>query len=326
MMERAFSIREMAGQNRIRRGTGNIFRGRWQGSALGSGDHLRCFRTARRRRHVSPFTNAWIVRHLLRSARPVRKLAGPHLGPPPTVSLPSAMLLDGGWTVAILPLLGIAKLNQYGPIVNVDKRPRLMAHAPADHRCRCRWRCQRAHSSVEPGKSAPKDAQGKFLHEDVWRYLLHPPGRRDWPAGAARSRLPQGLARHGEEACKINYAANALPLSPRPRLLGLWPRRDLPPTRSPHRHPEKSSRDRSFPRRKSTFREPRREYVEHNSDGWHIFVERELADDHPDLAETALERVENKLMKCRSVRAGARSLHRVPLFLLLARNPGGRTR
>jgi hypothetical protein len=34
---------------------------------------------------------------------------------------------------------------------------------------------KRAHSSVVPGGAAVKDASGKFIHEDVWRYLFtHP--------------------------------------------------------------------------------------------------------------------------------------------------------
>ena len=36
----------------------------------------------------------------------------------------------------------------------------------------------RAHSSVVPGGAAVKDVQGKFVHEDVWRYLFtHPVDR-----------------------------------------------------------------------------------------------------------------------------------------------------
>jgi hypothetical protein len=34
---------------------------------------------------------------------------------------------------------------------------------------------KRAHGSVTPGGSAVKDATGKYIHEDVWRYLFtHP--------------------------------------------------------------------------------------------------------------------------------------------------------
>jgi len=34
---------------------------------------------------------------------------------------------------------------------------------------------KRAHSSVTPGGAAVKDASGKFIHEDVWRYLFNQP-------------------------------------------------------------------------------------------------------------------------------------------------------
>ncbi|HEY2412478.1 MAG TPA: hypothetical protein VGI40_09565 [Pirellulaceae bacterium] len=86
-------------------------------------------------------------------------------------------VLDGGWTgdhyCRSWELLG---LNQYGPIVNVDeaKPPygntrRLITNADVKNDDR------RAHSSVVPGNAAVKDAAGKFIHEDVWRYLFtHP--------------------------------------------------------------------------------------------------------------------------------------------------------
>ena len=65
---------------------------------------------------------------------------------------------------------------EFGPIVNVDRaKPpfdntrRLITDADVGNDAR------RAHGSVVPGKSAPKDAAGQFLHEDVWRYLFtHP--------------------------------------------------------------------------------------------------------------------------------------------------------
>jgi hypothetical protein len=86
-------------------------------------------------------------------------------------------VLDGGWTgdhyCRSWELLG---LHQYGPIVNVDEsRPpygntrRLITSADVGNDDR------RAHSSVVPGNAAVKDAAGKFIHEDVWRYLFtHP--------------------------------------------------------------------------------------------------------------------------------------------------------
>jgi hypothetical protein len=86
-------------------------------------------------------------------------------------------VLDGGWTgdhyCRSWELLG---LHQYGPIVNVDdaKAPygntrRLITNADVGNDDR------RAHSSVTPGNAAVKGADGKFIHEDVWRYLFtHP--------------------------------------------------------------------------------------------------------------------------------------------------------
>jgi len=86
-------------------------------------------------------------------------------------------VLDDGWIGQHYPrswqLMG---LQEFGPIVNVDKTPppygntrRLISDADVggDH--------NRAHSSSTPGGAAVKNAAGKFIHEDVWRYLfLHP--------------------------------------------------------------------------------------------------------------------------------------------------------
>ncbi|MGV3721558.1 MAG: BPSS1187 family protein [Actinomycetota bacterium] len=86
-------------------------------------------------------------------------------------------VLDGGWSgdhyCRSWELLG---LNQFGPIVDVDKTPppygntrRLITAADVNNDAR------RAHSSVVPGGAAVKDAGGKFIHEGVWRYLFtHP--------------------------------------------------------------------------------------------------------------------------------------------------------
>jgi len=86
-------------------------------------------------------------------------------------------VLDGGWTghhyCRSWELLG---LHQFGPIMNVDKSSppygntrRLITDADVKNDAK------RAHSSVVPGGAAPKDASGRFLHEDVWRYLFtHP--------------------------------------------------------------------------------------------------------------------------------------------------------
>lgn len=86
-------------------------------------------------------------------------------------------VLDGGWTgdhyCRSWELLG---LNAFGPIVNVDNTPppygnsrRLITDADVNNDP------NRAHSCVVPGNAAVKDADGKFIHESVWRYLFtHP--------------------------------------------------------------------------------------------------------------------------------------------------------
>jgi hypothetical protein len=86
-------------------------------------------------------------------------------------------VLDGGWTgghyCRSWELLG---LNQFGPIVKVgEAKPpygntrRLISDADV------KGDDKRAHSSVVPGKASPTDAEGKFLFEDVWRYLFNQP-------------------------------------------------------------------------------------------------------------------------------------------------------
>jgi hypothetical protein len=67
-------------------------------------------------------------------------------------------------------------LQQYGPIVNVhqEKPPygntrRLISDADVG------GNADKAHGSVTPGKASPKDASGKYLFDDAWRYLFtHP--------------------------------------------------------------------------------------------------------------------------------------------------------
>ncbi|KAA5539498.1 hypothetical protein FYK55_24100 [Roseiconus nitratireducens] len=86
-------------------------------------------------------------------------------------------VLDGGWTgdhyCRSWEMLG---LNQFGPIVNVDTAQppyqntrRLISDADVGGDAR------RAHSAVTPGRSSPKDDQGNFLYEPVWRYLYSHP-------------------------------------------------------------------------------------------------------------------------------------------------------
>ena len=86
-------------------------------------------------------------------------------------------VLDGGWSgdhyCRSWEMLG---LLQFGPIVNVDKTPppygntrRLITDADV------KGDDKHAHSSVTPGGAAVKNSEGKFVHEDVWRYLFTQP-------------------------------------------------------------------------------------------------------------------------------------------------------
>jgi len=114
-------------------------------------------------------------------------LSGPRDQTETWQSLPSATpanryfgfshVLDAGWTGNHYPrsweMLGLAK---FGPIVDVDKEKapyrnsrRLITAADV------KGNPDRAHGAAMPGGSAVKDASGKFIHEDVWRYLYtHP--------------------------------------------------------------------------------------------------------------------------------------------------------
>ncbi len=82
-------------------------------------------------------------------------------------------VLDGGWTgdhyCRSWELLG---LHAFGPIVNVDETQppyqnsrRLITAANVNGDAR------RAHSSVTPGGSSPKNEDGEMLFDPVWKYL-----------------------------------------------------------------------------------------------------------------------------------------------------------
>ena len=81
---------------------------------------------------------------------------------------------DSGWVASHYcrswELLG---LNQFGPIVDVDQ-----SQPPYQHTRRLVTKFDvggnagRAHSGSVPGRSAGKNADGEYLHEDVWRYLF----------------------------------------------------------------------------------------------------------------------------------------------------------
>jgi hypothetical protein len=93
-------------------------------------------------------------------------------------------VLDGGWSgdhyCRSWELLG---LHEFGPIVNVDDTAspysntrRLITTANVNNDA------NRAHSSVVPGGAAVKDADGKLIHEPVWRYLFNHPVDATGPA------------------------------------------------------------------------------------------------------------------------------------------------
>lgn len=86
-------------------------------------------------------------------------------------------VLDSGWSAdhycRSWELLGLA---QYGAIVDIDNAQppyansrRLISEADV------KGDAKRAHSCVTPGGSSPKNAEGQFLFEPVWKYLFtHP--------------------------------------------------------------------------------------------------------------------------------------------------------
>ncbi len=91
-------------------------------------------------------------------------------------------VLDTGWSgdhyCRSWEMLG---LNEFGPIVNVDQAQppygntrRLITDAPVKGKDG-KDDVNRAHSSVTPGGAAVKDADGKFVHEAVWKYLFNEP-------------------------------------------------------------------------------------------------------------------------------------------------------
>lgn len=86
-------------------------------------------------------------------------------------------VLDGGWTgdhyCRSWEMLG---LQRFGPIVSVDTNQppyqntrRLITSADVG------GDAGRAHSSVTPGNSSPRDARGEMLFEPVWHYLYNHP-------------------------------------------------------------------------------------------------------------------------------------------------------
>jgi len=86
-------------------------------------------------------------------------------------------VLDGGWTgdhyCRSWQMLG---LHRYGPIVDVDtSKPPFGNTRRLTTKFDVKGDAKKAHSSVTPGSAAAKSADGKFLHEEVWRYMFtHP--------------------------------------------------------------------------------------------------------------------------------------------------------
>ncbi len=86
-------------------------------------------------------------------------------------------VLDGGWTAdhycRSWEMMG---LHEFGAIVNVDEiafpfenTRRLITDFDVG------GDDKKAHGAVTPGKNSAKDAEGNYLHEEVWRYLYtHP--------------------------------------------------------------------------------------------------------------------------------------------------------
>lgn len=107
-------------------------------------------------------------------------------------------VLDDGWKGSHYcrswELLG---LHEFGPLVNVDKTSppygdtrRLITDADVKNDAR------RAHGCVVPGGSAIKDVTGKFVHEEVWRYLF------THPVEAVGSPVPR------DPGCELQLRAN----------------------------------------------------------------------------------------------------------------------
>jgi hypothetical protein len=93
-------------------------------------------------------------------------------------------VLDDGWkNDHYCRSWQMLKLQDYGPLVNVENTPppfgnsrRLITDADVKNDPK------RAHSGVVPGGAAPKDAKEKFIHEEVWKYLFtHPVEERGKP-------------------------------------------------------------------------------------------------------------------------------------------------
>jgi len=86
-------------------------------------------------------------------------------------------VLDGGWTGDhYCRSWQLLNLQKFGPVVDIDSSAppygntrRLVTHAEVEKNA------DRAHNAVVPGKASIKNADGKYIYEEVWRYLFtHP--------------------------------------------------------------------------------------------------------------------------------------------------------
>jgi len=86
-------------------------------------------------------------------------------------------VLDGGWVgYHYCRSWQLLKMNDYGPIINVDEaKPPYGNTRRLITNCDVKNDAKRAHGTVVPGGAANKDATGKYIHEDVWKYLFTQP-------------------------------------------------------------------------------------------------------------------------------------------------------
>ena len=83
---------------------------------------------------------------------------------------------DAGWPDHYHRSWKLLGLEPFGPVINVDevaapyqKSRQLISKADVGNNAK------RAHSASTPGKSSPKDKNGKYRYEDVWEYLFTQP-------------------------------------------------------------------------------------------------------------------------------------------------------
>ena len=177
MMERAFQLVQWASKTNPQ--------GKWDYFIAKDGKSLRWDRVIISGSSHGSTTSARFAKHV--AVDRVVMFCGPRDQYDMWQALPSATsknryfafthVLDGGWTgdhyCRSWELLG---LNAFGPVVNVDK-----SKPPYDNTrslvtdADVKGDAGRAHSSVVPGGAAVKNAQGDFIHEDVWHYLFNHP-------------------------------------------------------------------------------------------------------------------------------------------------------